>query len=216
SETLFGIARLYGLDVAQLRLWNGLTNDRIYPCSKLVTVAPGTSNNAPSGIVVTDKGGGAGTYHTVQKNETLYQLAKDYGYTVERFRAMNGLGKNDLIYVGQQLKVSECNCPNPNTADALAYAPAADRRVVAYNTNSTGGTPKAYSYVGTERLVAKGNESKVEYTDGKKRRFHVVKEDDTIFQISKKYGITVDQLRAINDLEDNEVIIPYQRIYLDY
>lgn len=218
SETLFAIARLYGLSVNQLRLWNGLSSDRIYPCSKLRTIAPNAvNNNANNSIVVSEKGGASGNFHIVRKNETLYQLAKAYGYSVDRFRSMNGLGKNDLIYVGQRLRIGECNCPNPNTTsrdtDAIAYAPAADRQVVAYN--STGG-PQEYSYVGTERLVAKGNEARVEYANGKKRRVHIVKDNDNIFQIAKTYGLTVAQLRAINNLEKNEVIIPYQRIYLDY
>ncbi len=213
NETLFGIARLYGLNVSQIRLWNGLTNDRIYPCAKLKTIAPNTATNTTS-IVVSEKGGG-GNYHIVRKNETLFQLAKTYGYTVDRFRAINGLNKSDMIYVGQRLRTGECNCPNPNSnTDAIAYAPAASSpQVVAYNSN---GGPQEYSYVGTERLVAKGNEARVEYTNGKKRRVHIVKDNDNIFQIAKKYGLSVAQLRSINDLEENEVIIPYQRIYLDY
>ena len=43
NETLFSIARLYGLSVGQIRLWNGLSGDRIYPCAKLLTVDPRSS-----------------------------------------------------------------------------------------------------------------------------------------------------------------------------
>ena len=216
DETLFGIARTYGLSVDQLKKYNKLRTNRIYPCTKLLTMEPVKAST--SGVVLNEKGfdpAPAG-YHTVRKNETLYELSKLYGMNVNKFRALNGLGSADRIYVGQQLKVIECNCPNPDggvsttRADDIAYAPAADTRVVAYDN-----VPREYGLIGTERLVAKGNEQTVEYTDGRKRRFYVVKEDDTIYSIAKKYGINVEQLRRINDLEEREVIIPYQRIYLD-
>lgn len=229
DETLFGIARTYGLTVKQLSSWNNLKSNRIYPCSKLVTIAPNTASN--SGVVFSEKGDQGNFrvsspegYHIVQRNETLYQLSKRYGMTVDKFRALNGLGSNDQIFIGQQLKVLECNCPNPELSSKgghsdVAFAPTRtrDTRVVAFdNVDRRIDTPKEFNMVGTERLVARGNEEAVEYAQGKKRRFYIVKEDDTIFKISKKYGITVEQLRSINDLETNEVIIPYQRIYLDY
>ena len=111
-----------------------------------------------------------------------------------------------------------CDCPSPGDAAASAPAsepiaaivPAGDDRIVAYNN-----VPREYSTITQDRLVAKGGEENVAYTNGAKRRFHVVKEDDTIFYISKKYGITVEQLRKLNDLEKEEVIVPFQRIYLD-
>jgi len=154
--------------------------------------------------------------HTVSKNETLYQIATRYGYTVDRLRSLNGLGSGDRIYIGQQIRIMACNCPDDQAArgvstnDAVAYVPATDTRVVAYDN-----VPREYNNLAQDRLVAKGNEQNVAYTNGAKRRFHVVKEDDTIFYISKKYGITVAQLRRLNELDKDEVIVPFQRIYLD-
>lgn len=45
--------------------------------------------------------------------------------------------------------------------------------------------------------------------------FYVVKEGDTLYSIARMYGITVERLREINNLGANEVIIPYQKIYLN-
>ena len=223
-ETLYAISKQYGLTVNQLRVWNGLSNNRIYPCSKLRTVNPKAATN--NSVVLTERAATTPNYnynsstgiHTVSKNETLYGIATRYGYTVNRLRSLNGLGDGDRIYIGQQLRIMACDCPAPGESTATApateaiaaYVPAGDTRVVAYDN-----VPREYNTITQDRLVAKGNEENVAYTNGAKRRFHVVKEDDTIFYISKKYGITVEQLRKLNDLEKEEVIVPFQRIYLD-
>jgi len=220
EETLYGISKQYGITVNQLRLWNGLSSNRIYPCSKLKTVNPKQSTT--NSVVMREKGPTTRNFnydsstgiHTVSKNETLYQIATRYGYTVDRLRSLNGLGNGDRIYIGQKIRIMACDCPNGQVAkgatEDLAYVPATDTRVVAYDN-----VPREYNNLTQDRLVAKGNEQNVAYTNGAKRRFHVVKEDDTIFYISKKYGITVEQLRRLNELDKDEVIVPYQRIYLD-
>ena len=45
--------------------------------------------------------------HEVKKGETLYQIAKKYGLTVDQVRKLNNLGPNDGIKPGQKLTVSK-------------------------------------------------------------------------------------------------------------
>ncbi|MCB0661538.1 MAG: LysM peptidoglycan-binding domain-containing protein [Saprospiraceae bacterium] len=45
-------------------------------------------------------------YHTVSKGDTLYNISKRYGITVERLKSMNKM-QSDTIHLGQRLKVSE-------------------------------------------------------------------------------------------------------------
>lgn len=186
EETLYGISRTYGLTLAQIRSYNpGLNGTTIYPCMTIYTKA--ASNG---GEVTTDY---KAKQHTVKRGETLYQLASIYGYTVDRFRSFNGLGPNDNIYPGQVLKTQDCNCGATSSYENVSYVPseygASQERI-----NTTGQTVAA--------------------VPAAKRRFHIVAEDDTVYSISKQYNISVAQLRKINDLEENEIIIPYQRIYL--
>lgn len=47
------------------------------------------------------------------------------------------------------------------------------------------------------------------------RSFYIVKEGDTLFRIARMYGLTVEHLRSVNNLGAAEVIIPYQKIYLN-
>jgi len=45
-------------------------------------------------------------YHTVQKGETLYQISKKYGISVEELRKLNNLSADQPIRIGQKLVVS--------------------------------------------------------------------------------------------------------------
>ncbi|MEM1320608.1 MAG: LysM peptidoglycan-binding domain-containing protein [Bacteroidota bacterium] len=181
NETLYGIARLYGLRVNELKAWNQLAGNLIKPCMKLYTRPQGTlaSNDG-----MTDKG----AVHVVKKNETIYQLAKKYGYTADRFRRMNALGNSDVLYVGQRLRISDCNCPAPGERTDIPQ-------------------PAEYD-TGSSRLVA-------DQVDNSKRRIHIVKEDETIYSIARQYSLTVERIRLLNNLEENEIIIPFQRLYVN-
>jgi len=186
DETLYGIARIYGVSHKDLIKWNNLSRKGlIKPCMQLLTRA----NQPAPAPIETDY---VSQYHQVSQNETLYGIARKHGYTVDRLRKMNGMGSSDKLYVGQQIKVSDCNCP----ADSqVAYSGATNAPTVY---NEAGGRINTGSTVSTPV----------------QRKYHVVKENDTIYSIAKKHGVSVASLRSINDLEENEIIIPYQRIYL--
>ncbi|WP_455160755.1 LysM peptidoglycan-binding domain-containing protein, partial [Treponema lecithinolyticum] len=44
---------------------------------------------------------GENIYHTVEKGDTLYSLAKKYGVTMDDIRSANGMGSANDLYVGQ-------------------------------------------------------------------------------------------------------------------
>lgn len=52
-------------------------------------------------------------------------------------------------------------------------------------------------------------------SNNRSRSVYVVKDGDTLFSIARKYGTTVQELRDLNNLARNEVLIPYQKIYLN-
>jgi LysM repeat protein len=47
-----------------------------------------------------------GEYHEVRRGDTLYQIGKKYGISVNRLRELNNLEQNQAIYPGQKLSVS--------------------------------------------------------------------------------------------------------------
>jgi len=59
------------------------------------------------GLAATDAAAGTAT-HVVEAGDTLWELAEDYGCTVEQLREANELGPSDPIVVGRALDVSPC------------------------------------------------------------------------------------------------------------
>ncbi len=242
GETLYGIARKNGVTVSQLRAWNNLDEDQgISICQHLVTLVPQSKPvmeelvskeaivKTPTKEVSVVKEAHAwkennSGHHIVQKGETISSLSRKYGFSEERFRLMNGLSDNDVIKIGQELKMSDCVC------DVSKMAKPNDKKAIA---------PKEYSMpIANEVFVEKGipapakpaSEKKIPTTPVSailpskttvagntyiRKTVHVVKEDENIDVIAKKYNISSSKLREINNFERNEVLIPTQVIYVD-
>ncbi|MEN0046652.1 MAG: LysM peptidoglycan-binding domain-containing protein [Bacteroidota bacterium] len=132
GETLFRIAKKYGVTVNQLKDWNNLTNATIFVGTELYVTAPSATRD--TGALV-DRGGNINTdqpvtnpsnrntntattnfdpqaeYHVLKRGETLAGVARLYGFTEEKFRQMNGLFPNESLPIGYRLKTSDCDCP---------------------------------------------------------------------------------------------------------
>ena len=130
-----------------------MNTNLIKPCMKLYTRAQGSGG----GEVFASKG----NTHIVSRGETVYQLARKYGYTTERFRAMNNLA-TDRLMIGQQLVTSDCNCPNPDRRDIPTSAEFVDR--------------------GAQFSTAVSDTNS-------KRKVHIVKSNETIYSLARIYNI---------------------------
>lgn len=101
GDTLSGIARQFGLSVAQLRNANGIAGDLINVGQKLQIPASG-SRPTPAGVqtaAVTQ------VTHKVQPGDTLWRIGNRYGTSVTQIRNDNGL-KGDTLQIGQELRIS--------------------------------------------------------------------------------------------------------------
>ena len=47
------------------------------------------------------------------------------------------------------------------------------------------------------------------------RRYHIVRDGETIYSIGRKYSLPVEKIRELNNLEKNEVVIPFQKVYIE-
>lgn len=105
SETLYSISRQYGVTVSDIKKWNNLKDNTLSPGTKLAI------GNAASNGKVVDAGGGtdfsAGErdIHIVKQKETLYNISRKYGVSVEQVKEWNHLTGNELK-IGQKLVVS--------------------------------------------------------------------------------------------------------------
>lgn len=101
-----------------------------------------TSKRAVAGlatlIAVVAAGSAAGRIHTVQRGETLSQLALRYGVSVSAITEANGIADPDLILAGSDLTVPGAATPAPPQATA---AGATRSRLVAVPSSRAGLRP---------------------------------------------------------------------------
>lgn len=160
--------------------------------------------------------------HEVKAKETLFGISKKYNVQVDAIKALNKLNSND-ISIGLKLII------NPNQP---AAKPDEEAVVPGYHVVLSGETlysiSKLYNTtvdeirslnelagdtirVGEELIVVPLNdeqprEDKVN-DETQEEVYHLVKEKDTLYSISRKYRVSESQLRNMNNLLDNTIHI---------
>lgn len=105
GDNLSVIAKKTGVSVQNLKDWNGLKSDRIDVGQKLQLVAPAKNAKADSKSKNDTKKVAKRT-HTVKKGESLWDIAKKYGVTIEDLVKWNKLN-GTRIQAGQSLQVEK-------------------------------------------------------------------------------------------------------------
>lgn len=117
------------------------------------------------------------TTHLVQPKETLFSLSRQYGVTVDALKDANADILKEGLKIGQTVKI-----PSANASQATYEKPAVEKAVSA---------PKE-----TPKVVEK-REPKAETTKGN-ATFHIIEPKETKYGISKKYGMTIQELERLN------------------
>lgn len=168
GDTLYSIARKYGLTVDELKSLNGLQNNnlkvgQILQVKKQATASSHSGSNTSSGST-----------HTVQRGETLFSIAKKYGITTTLLKSLNFL-KSNILKLGQVLKIGRSgSSASPAPAQPSQPVPAATDSVtqqkIQFGVNFTGGTITGMSDSETRAYAAN-----VAYTES---RFRAQVEND--------------------------------------
>jgi LysM repeat protein len=115
--------------------------------------------------------------HLVQPKETLFSLSRQYGVSVEAIKEANGDLLKEGLKIGQTIKI-----PSGVTSWDKYEKPPVEKPVPA---------PKE-----TPKAVVK-SEPKVEAPKGN-TTYHIIEPKETKYGISKKYGMTIQELERLN------------------
>src|SRR3972149_10399576 len=99
GDTLYRIARNYGVSVKQIKQANGLRVSDIKPGDRIVVPSKKTGITRKG-----DNGKNNLITHKVRKGENLYRISRRYGVSVKDIRRLNNLS-GSFVKVGQKLKV---------------------------------------------------------------------------------------------------------------
>ena len=105
GDTLYSIARTYGVTVSALAAANNITNYSLIYVGQ-VLIIPGTTVTPPPTTTVK---------YTVKSGDTLYKIATMYNTTVAKIAAANNITNVNLISVGQVLIIPGTTVTPPPT-----------------------------------------------------------------------------------------------------
>jgi len=141
--------------------------------------------------------------YEVKAGETLFTIAHKFNIPVKDIQRINNLNDFD-IYEGQILVLTESEEENSTPEETQTTIDKVVKEEPIVNNTPTE-TPK--DITGTSLTKP----------EKKDLPLHIVKQGETIFSISKKYGVDVNDLRKINNLSGNEIKvgsvikIPYKK-----
>lgn len=116
GENLIKIASKYGVTLTQIKKWNHLSSSKIRFGQKLLihgknysSVTTKHDSNTKRNTTTPQKPNVStrqnSKFHVVKKGETLYQISRKYGISVNELKDLNNLGSSDIKF-GQKLKVN--------------------------------------------------------------------------------------------------------------
>jgi len=104
GENLGLIAKKYKCSTNDLRKWNNLKSNTIYPRQKLLVSQP-VADNSDSRSKTSDSQSDYIIY-TVKEGDTLWDIAKQYdGVTVDQIKQLNNITNTRSLRPGQKIKV---------------------------------------------------------------------------------------------------------------
>jgi membrane-bound lytic murein transglycosylase D len=106
GETLSGIAARYRVSVSDLRTWNKIQGSTINIGQNLVvyaqTAAPSSSTSSST---ISEKPKGEARYYVVQQGDTLWDIAKKNGMSVDQLKELNNITGTYQLKIGDKLKI---------------------------------------------------------------------------------------------------------------
>ena len=195
GDTLYSIANNYNITVAELKKINNLANNTISIGQKLYI-----KNDTNENITDTED------FYTVQKGDTLYSISKKFNISVDERKKINNL-KSNTLSIGQKLNLNG-NLPDNETneieydnytvqkGDSL-WSIAQKYNITVNELINLNELENTILQIGQNLKVPKINIVEPEY------EIYIVKKGDTLWSISKENGLTVNEIKELNNLTSN-------------
>lgn len=141
-------------------------------------------------------------YYTVKSGDSLWSISRKFGVTVNELKEANNLSSN-LLSVGQNLIIPGKKADISSNEYVVKKGDTLYGIANKYNVSVD--NLKSYNNLSTDSLsigqIIKIPDNKVNSNE------YVVKSGDSLYSISKKYGVSVDELMSVNNLKSTMLSI---------
>ena len=239
GESLYGIARRYGLSVNNIRSWNELTTDNIFPCTIIKVIAPPVAEQPSMTVARTNDV--PMNYNEVAKPENLNPepaveivASTKIECNVDANEGEHVIQQGESLYAiarKYNLKVNQLRTWNNLESDRILPCSKLVIMAPVVQTKAVEDVPKQYSVVVKPKTVAKAKpvvtakSVKVKTkaatkTTAKKTEemayvktescLHIVREGESLESVAKEWGIAATDLRQFNNLSSKDKVLAGQ------
>ena len=194
GDTLWSIARAYGLTVETLKSLNNLTSNNLtIGDSLIVKDSSGNSDNSSSAD--------NNKYYIVKKGDSLYSIARSNNMTVDKLKSLNNLTSN-ILSIGQKLIISSGSKVSNNVyvvkkGDTL-WSIANNFNVSVNDLKNANNKSNNNLSIG-EQLIIPGKST----GENVSTTIYTVKSGDNLYSIARRYNVTVNEIKSLNNLTSN-------------
>ena len=192
GDTLYSIAQRYNITVDELKKQNQLSTNQLTIGQSLIL---------PSTSFVT---------YTVQKGDTLYKIASQYNTTIDILKKINNLSSN-ILSIGQKIKLPSTEIINiPASLETYTVKSGDTLYSIAKKFDTTVDKIKSQNNLSEDALTV-GQVLKIPsiilVTKPSKTNVYNVKPGDTLYSLARKFNTTVNNLKLLNNLKTNNLVI---------
>ena len=239
GDTLGAIAQRYGTSVRALKHTNGLSSDRIIAGELLMIPvalgsrgAPGIGDTTLAGINGAVAYGSPKTIHLVRSGESLWRIARRHGVDMQQLAAWNGLSTKAILHPGQRLTVYRGGyrtAPLAPSAKPLKTSHSYPVHIVQYGDTLSEIAQRhgitvveltEFNRLHVSTVIQPGQElrlipvSHANPASGLERARYRVKRGDSLWVISRQFGVSIASLRRWNQLSMNEPLMPGRELFV--
>ena len=194
GDTLWSIAKAYGLPVEKLKSLNNLTSNNLTIGDSLI-VKDSSEKNDSSSSADNNK------YYIVKKGDSLYSIARSNNMTVDELKSLNNLTSN-ILSIGQRLIISSSSKVSNNVYEVkkgdTLWSIANNFNVSVNDLKKINNKSNNSLSIGEKLIIpGKSNGENVNTT------IYTVKSGDNLYSIARRYNVTVNEIKSLNNLTSN-------------
>ena len=223
GETIQEVAKKMHLSVSQLRRYNDLKPKQEIPAGQLVYLGQKKKKHKQKNYLVLP-------------NDDMWNISQMYGIRLNRLYEINLMRPGEEPISGTNLSLKKKLKQKPvirskNSKPETITIPLAQVENNLKNTNQTNTANDKTTLTSTEELSQSNASSEINlhpfnYEIGSQRTesisgnlpsdviIHTVQDGDTLYNISKKYNVTIDEIKYWNKMTDNNIKLDQRLIIL--